>query len=306
MPTCPLCQEPKTTLLAEVQDLEFFTCDDFFQYYNCSSCDAIFIYPFPVERLGEIYPDQYYSFQDHKPSFLERVKNSLDRSLFKKITDPLPGKSIKVLDVGGGGGFILDNLKLACPRVKETTVVDLTTTAQATAEKKGHNFFLGKVENFPSEESFDLILMLNLIEHVHNPQEILVKALSLLSPGGRLLIKTPNTKTLDRYLFQNSYWGGYHCPRHWILFNMKNLTNLCNELQFNILESYYTQGAPQWGQSIIGWLQLKGVIKLGPDKTLDQTLLFPMFLAFFATFDFVRRVFSPTAQMIFLLEKPNK
>ncbi len=61
--------------------------------------------------------------------------------------------------------------------------------------------------------------MLNLIEHVRRPDEVLAKARSLLTPDGFALIKTPNYDALDARIFRHRSWGGYHAPRHFVLFD---------------------------------------------------------------------------------------
>ena len=51
--------------------------------------------------------------------------------------------------------------------------------------------------------------MFNLIEHVKNHRNF-KKSFSLLSNHGVVLVKTPNTDSLNFKLFKNRDWGGYH------------------------------------------------------------------------------------------------
>ena len=50
------------------------------------------------------------------------------------------------------------------------------------------------------EDFFDIITMIDFIEHVRAPMSILVKASRLLRPGGQLVILTPNADSLSRRL----------------------------------------------------------------------------------------------------------
>ena len=50
------------------------------------------------------------------------------------------------------------------------------------------------------EDFFDIITMIDFIEHVRSPMSILAKASRLLRPGGRLVILTPNADSLSRRL----------------------------------------------------------------------------------------------------------
>ena len=60
------------------------------------------------------------------------------------------------------------------------------------------------------ESSYDLVLLIQTIEHVADPRALLRRVRDLLRPGGRLLIVTDNTGSLDFAIFKRRHWGGYH------------------------------------------------------------------------------------------------
>ena len=211
---CPVCGTEGATFYAAARDLEYFTSERTYLYYTCRACSCVFLNHPPVDRLAEIYPPDYYSFSTHeRPSFIERIKRWLDARLFRKVLAELPGGAISVLDVGGGSGWLLSVVRSVSPRVTTSHEVDLEEQARAPAEAAGHVFHRIRIEEFTSDLRFHLILMLNLVEHVADPAMVLTKAASLLAPGGRLIVKTPNTDTLDCRLFRHRNWGGFHCPR---------------------------------------------------------------------------------------------
>ena len=300
---CPVCASPRTVLLNQVFDVELHTSSDAFDYRNCQDCDAIFIHPFPIERLSEIYPDSYYSMEGPSESILEKLKSKLDRRFLSKILAIIPGSSLSVLDVGGGSGWMLNIARAADPRVQYTAVVDLNEKSRSLAEANGHVFNCSRVEDFKSDSRFDLILALNLIEHVANPASVFKNFAGLLTQNGKVVIQTPNTRTLDRYIFQNSYWGGYHCPRHWVLFNKENLPLAVKGSGLRASRISYTQGASQWAASIMGVLAQRGWIRIDRERPMPRHFLASPLLAFFAVVDFIRAPFSPTAQMIAILER---
>ena len=302
---CPLCSSPKTVLLNQVCDVELRTSSDAFDYRNCKACDAIFIHPFPVDRLAEIYPDSYYSMAGPNESILEKIKSKLDRRLLSRILATIPGSSLGVLDVGGGSGWMLNQARAAESRVQYTAVVDLNEKARASAESSGHVFHRSRVEDLQTEKKFDLILLLNVIEHVADPAGVLRNLAALLTQHGKIVVKTPNTKTLDRYLFQHSYWGGYHCPRHWVLFNKDNLVLTVRDCGLKAASIRYTQGAPQWAASVLGVLAKRGWIRIDRERPMHHHFLVSPMLAFFAVVDYIRAPFFPTAQMIAILEKSS-
>jgi SAM-dependent methyltransferase len=56
------------------------------------------------------------------------------------------------------------------------------------------------MEQIRLEETFDLVIMGDLIEHLNNPGAALERASDLLAPGGELLISCPNALGLPNYL----------------------------------------------------------------------------------------------------------
>ena len=87
MPCCPLCKQPHASYYATAQDVEYFTTSDVFTFYRCDSCDVLFLYPMPSDRLGEIYPNNYYSFHvEGGRSIAQRIKQFLDDRTFVSLT----------------------------------------------------------------------------------------------------------------------------------------------------------------------------------------------------------------------------
>ncbi len=232
-----------------------------------------------------------------------RLKEWLDKRFFKKILKQLPVQPINVLDVGGGTGWMLDILKRTDKRIGLTQIVDIDNKAKNIAEEKGHAYFEGTIETFTTDKPFHLILMLNLVEHVANPLAVLQKAGSLLAPGGIIVIKTPNTTSWDARLYKRSYWGGLHCPRHWVIFSEKSFRILLQSTKLKIKKLQYTQGAPFWAFSIIAALSRKKIIRTSAKKPIIFHWLFAPLSAFFAVFDFARKPFAKTSQMFILLGK---
>lgn len=210
---------------------------------------------------------------------------------------------MSILDVGGGDGSLLDLIKEQNPQVKRTSVVDIDTKAEDRAKRKGHQFYLSKIEEAALQEKFDLILMLNILEHVSDPQGVLLKAVQQLAPGGVLIVKTPNTATFERHLFRRLNWGGLHCPRHWILFEASTLKQLLRCCGLDEISIFYTQGAPQWTTTLLGILADLRLLSVTKKRPMYQHPLYNLTLALTAIFDCVRLPFSKTAQMFVVAKK---
>src|SRR5712691_2321572 len=126
---------------------------------------------------------------------------------------------IAVFDVGCGDGRLLDIVKAACAEVEHLAGCEISSFAAENARKKGYDIQVGSFESltFPPD-SFDLIFLIQVLEHLSDPRSAVEKIALMLRPGGRVMIETPSTNCLDFRLFKRRYWGGYHFPRHFNLF----------------------------------------------------------------------------------------
>lgn len=296
-PKCLACGSRDVQPWSVARDVEYHSSEETFAYVRCAGCGALSIADVPSDRLGEIYPDTYYSFSAGKMSLAERVKQQLDRRMFRKLFARLPGKSLSALDVGGGTGWLLTQARTVEPRLTHTAVVDIDGQARAGAEAMGHAFHLGRVEDFTSKRKFDLILLLNLIEHVEDPVAVLAKMKQLLAPGGKILAKTPNHDSLDARLFKNHSWGGYHCPRHWVIFTPESFAGAVRKAGLSLDRIEFTQGAPFWAVSALEWLGRKRLVRVNRARPMCRHPLFGSLLALFAGVDLLRKPFARTSQM---------
>jgi SAM-dependent methyltransferase len=305
---CPVCGSHQVRSFARARDVEYYTSDSIYAYLQCDRCKSICLESPPTDQLDKIYPPNYYSYDPLRQltSITERVKGFLDARLFQTLLRRIPGENLNVLDVGGGAGWLLSTLRKVSLRIKATHEIDINERARSAAESAGHVFHCCRVEDFSSSESFDLILLLNLIEHVADPAAILKVMRELLSPEGLILIKTPNVDTLDCRLFRNHNWGGFHCPRHFVLFNRQSIIDLGQRCGLQAIQATYTQGAPQWACSILGSLGLNGWIQISANRPLYTHPLYPYLCAIAATFDLIRSPIMATAQMFIVFRRMDK
>lgn len=133
------------------------------------------------------------------------------------------GSSMRVLDVGCGSGVFAD-MVAACHGTKVTAVdgnFEAISFAQKQFRRPNLEFRNGLVDELAFESSsFERISFLEVIEHIHPEQgrAVLRTFHRLLSPGGRLVISTPNTRsywpalewTLDRLHLVPTMEGDQH------------------------------------------------------------------------------------------------
>jgi SAM-dependent methyltransferase len=304
---CPACGAfTPRQLHGRFRDEEYFTSQELFDYWRCGACGSVFLDPPPVSRLREIYPSNYYSFAPQAAEgVVQRVKRWLDTRQFRAVLRQLRATELSVLDVGGGTGWLLDLLRRLDPRVQYTEVVDLDPDAAQQARASGHEYACQRIEEFTSQRRFDLVLMMNLIEHVEAPRRVLANVAQLLAPGGTVLLKTPNLDALDARLFRRSYWAGLHVPRHWVLFTRRSFERALAGTGLRMREFAYTQGAPFWAASVLAAGKRRGWVNVSRERPAVYHPAFGALAAVFAAFDLLRAPFAPTSQMLILLEKDD-
>ena len=147
--------------------------------------------------------------------------------------------------------------------------------------------------------------MFHVIEHVANPSEQIKKICNYLSDEGILVLETPNHQSIDHTLFTSKYWGGYHIPRHFTVFDEQSLKKMLLDNNFKILKTFFKPGHYFWQMSLYNLVQDKykylSFIKhfLSPFKILGLPLLI-----FFTIFDLIRSILGfKTSTILFVAKK---
>jgi 2-polyprenyl-3-methyl-5-hydroxy-6-metoxy-1,4-benzoquinol methylase len=97
------------------------------------------------------------------------------------------------LDIGSGIGIMLDASK---ETGYDPIGVELSTKLATIAVKKGHTVVNKDISELTLERKFDTITMMDIIEHLQEPRDVLVALKLLLNPGGELVVYTPNHDSL--------------------------------------------------------------------------------------------------------------
>lgn len=163
---------------------------------RCGHCGFIYLSSRPVESaLEEMYSREYYESADvgyggYVGSF--RKYNSIFTKLFNRRAhdiEPYRGQG-RLLEVGCAHGFLLDHLKKRQWKVKGLEVSPLA--AKYAIDELGLDVYCGKLEDADYEDdSFDIVLLLDVLEHLHRPFETLKEIGRVLAPEGVLVVQCP-------------------------------------------------------------------------------------------------------------------
>jgi SAM-dependent methyltransferase len=243
---------------------------------------------------------------------VERVKARLDLRAYRGAVARLGTSTPRILDVGGGDGEISERF-VRQGGAAGAFVVDPDPESIEAARARGLDGYAGTIEELETDERFDLVLMLNLIEHVADPVAVLEKASALLAPGGLIWLQTPNFRSLDGGIFRDRNWAGYHCPRHWAIFSELGLRRALGRARLEAAEFRRTQGGGFWAQSLLG-LRRERVMRAGgrpaawsgapAGTSLARPLVryraFAPLAALFTAFDMATRRVRPVSQVVVL------
>ncbi len=132
--------------------------------------------------------------------------NYIKKSILDKLKKRSSGKSlknIKVLDIGCGGGLLCEPLSKLGAKVIGIDASEKNIKIAKTHAKKNKlkiNYYCASPENFISKEKFDVILNMEIVEHVEDVNLFLKESSKFLKKNGIMFIATLN-KTLKSYIF---------------------------------------------------------------------------------------------------------
>jgi 2-polyprenyl-3-methyl-5-hydroxy-6-metoxy-1,4-benzoquinol methylase len=286
---CCVCDQKEATKIGAGRDFEYDTSDDSFNAMQCSSCGLVYLNPRPsVAEFETIYPANYHAFDFSEENFgiVHKIRSRLEAKRVLSWCKGLPSNA-KILDVGCGDGFHLELLKNYGDKNWSLEGIDIDERAVEMAKRRDLNVSLGTISDIETtrENFYDFAFTVQTIEHVEQPDAFLRAIKKVLKPGGKLVVVTDNTDSYDFRIFKNSHWGGYHFPRHWNLFNRKNLAKLAEKVGFTT-EKITTQVSPvNWVYSfhnrfvdtkkpnwLIDQFTLKSTVSLSAFTALDIIL----------------------------------
>jgi len=140
-------------------------------------------------------------------------------------------KKISILDAGCGTGLLDEELKKENFNY-QIVGVDSSTEAVNFSRKRGNEIFLSSLEDCPfSAQTFDVILLLDVIEHVPDEKVILTEMERLLKPNGLIIVFVP---ALRWWWSQQDVFLG-----HYRRYTVSSLNNLFVNKNWSVLSSGY-------------------------------------------------------------------
>jgi 2-polyprenyl-3-methyl-5-hydroxy-6-metoxy-1,4-benzoquinol methylase len=185
------------------------------------------------DQLPNYYESaDYISHTDGKRSVFEKLYHVIKSIALKNKVKLINSHSEKgtLLDIGAGTG---DFLVVAQKEGWQTQGIEPSPTAKAIAINKGV-IFADSLSDF-QDNSFDVITMWHVLEHVPNLEEYLSELKRLIKPNGTIFIAVPNFKSFDAEYY-GKYWAAYDTPRHLWHFSKNSIQKLAGEFKLQLQE----------------------------------------------------------------------
>lgn len=152
------------------------------------------------ELQREIFNQEFSKGSQTTTGMCNLLRPFIYKGIIKFILPEIPEDSL-VLDIGCGDGWIAKGIT-----GKANKIIAIDISEEAIRRGREDNcderivYFLSSFEEFSYGDKFDVILAIDILEHVFNPVAFLEKVNSLLKEKGIIILRTPNVKRLTNYI----------------------------------------------------------------------------------------------------------
>ena len=212
---CPLCGG--THLERALTCVDHYATGEVFHLCRCSECGFLFTQDFPVEaEIGRYYatPD-YISHSDTRKGVMNSVYHWVRAYMLGRkarlVMREAHRKTGHLLDIGTGTGYFPATMK------RRGWTVEAVEKNEGARRFAAEHFGLdvrpeGDLQGMKAE-SFDVITLWHVMEHLEHLNETWELLHRLLTDKGVLVVAVPNCSSYDAQKY-GAYWAAYDVPRH--------------------------------------------------------------------------------------------
>jgi len=162
-----------------------------------------------IEKFSKIAEEWWNPIGKFKPLHkfnpirISYIKNNIISSFKLDASNNKPLKKVKILDIGCGGGLLSEPMSRLGAEVTGIDASNKNINVAKLHAKKNNldiRYICSSPENLNTKIKFDVILNMEIIEHVEDVKIFLNSCSKLLKKNGIMFVATLN-KTLKSYLF---------------------------------------------------------------------------------------------------------
>jgi SAM-dependent methyltransferase len=251
--TCPLCGSgvPRSPV-ATGKDFEYgVTGQQEFQFVRCDRCGTMLLDPRPADdEIAGLYPPSYEPYRfDSLPAPIRAGRGWAQRAKVR-VVRRIAKSNASVVDVGCGAGGFLRLLRQRGDSTWRLSGWDYPSAPLDRLAQEGFHVVSAPLTAEHVPRGTDVFVLNQVIEHFPRPDEIVGVLADALAPGGHLVLETPDIAGFDARWFRARYWGGYHFPRHLVLFDGPGLRRLVERAGLRVVETAHLASPAFWVQSV--------------------------------------------------------
>lgn len=185
----------------------------------CPECGIAFRERFPSPgELEEIYQQAYVEEKIGSGNTNQESGGFAVRTYAEFIQRSLCRPGARVLDYGAGSGALVERLR---DNGVEASGIEFSSDARRFCREKRGFSLMSNLDEVP-DGHFDVVSMIEVVEHLTDLQATLVQLHRIIAPGGCLLVTTPNRKGL-RARKEKGHWREAKKKFHLFLFDWPSL-----------------------------------------------------------------------------------
>lgn len=277
---CPLCSATDHELVYDLSTAR--SADDVPGHVvRCHACGMWFKILNQPQAIPTAYVGEYGHDELAQTYLLGDAARTLFRQALAQVQARAPGRRLRLLDIGAGQGVLLEE---ATRLGFDAEGIDHCEENVRDALAKDLRVKLAAAEQLDYEAAFDVVTMMDIIEHLPDPMRVLRLAHRALKGGGEVVVYTPNHRGAVVVLAKLLYALGVRYPvqeifgrNHVCFFDDRTLTLALSRVGFSPLTEQlfpYDPSRPGQYVSPLNLAAVTAVERLGrPCKRVFRLLL---------------------------------